>query len=249
MIAGLFLSKFGREGLENLGFSSYSEAYNALGYALGGKAASIKNYRQEFDPFFPNGRKGWHKREPRDHCQEMFDRFGGRTMEDLSEILSAFFPESGTNPRLPDELAEIEPLTDQNLCNESVAKRLITGMAAERFFEDRFPGVPEFKGCQLSNVTIYGCGFDYQIQPGNSDIPFIAVEVKGIAAAQGELTLTEKEHRVAALLRERYYLCVVSNFCDEPTLSLFRNPLDSVLDFKRAVRHISTVSWNAKFAV
>jgi hypothetical protein len=42
--------------LRNLGFETYSEAYNAMGYALGGKPASIKNYMQEFDPLFPNGR-------------------------------------------------------------------------------------------------------------------------------------------------------------------------------------------------
>jgi hypothetical protein len=56
MLAGLFLSKFSKEGLRNLGFETYSEAYNAMGYALGGKPASIKNYMQEFDPLFPNGR-------------------------------------------------------------------------------------------------------------------------------------------------------------------------------------------------
>lgn len=53
MLAGLFLSKFDREGLKCLGFSNFSEAYNAMGYALGGKPTSIKNYMQEFDPLFP----------------------------------------------------------------------------------------------------------------------------------------------------------------------------------------------------
>jgi hypothetical protein len=76
MLAGLFLSKFDREGLKRLGFSNFSEAYNAMGYALGGKPTSIKNYMQEFDPLFPNNRKGWHKRPMRDHCNEAVERFG-----------------------------------------------------------------------------------------------------------------------------------------------------------------------------
>lgn len=62
MIAGQFLSEFDREGLTRSGFSCFQEAYSAIGYALGGKPASIKNYMQEFDPLFPNQRKGWHKR-------------------------------------------------------------------------------------------------------------------------------------------------------------------------------------------
>ena len=53
MLAGLFLSKFDREGLKCLGFSNFVEAYNAMGYALGGKPTSVKNYMQEFDPHFP----------------------------------------------------------------------------------------------------------------------------------------------------------------------------------------------------
>ena len=34
MLAGMFLSKFNREGLQHLGFSSFWEAYNAIGYLL-----------------------------------------------------------------------------------------------------------------------------------------------------------------------------------------------------------------------
>ena len=46
-----------------------------MGYALGGKPTSIKNYMQEFDPHFPNNRKGWHKRPMRDHCNDAINRF------------------------------------------------------------------------------------------------------------------------------------------------------------------------------
>lgn len=65
VLTGLYLSKFDEAGLKRLGFKTFTEAFNVIGYALGAKPASIKNYRDEFDPLFPNRRKGWHKRETR----------------------------------------------------------------------------------------------------------------------------------------------------------------------------------------
>ncbi len=58
ILVGLYLSKFDDEAIENLGFKGVTEAFNTLGYSIGSKPASIKNYRDEFDPFFPNPRKG-----------------------------------------------------------------------------------------------------------------------------------------------------------------------------------------------
>ena len=65
ILVGLYLSKYDSVGVKKLGFDSFTEAFNVIGYALGSKPASIKNYRDEFDPFFPNRRKGWHKRQIR----------------------------------------------------------------------------------------------------------------------------------------------------------------------------------------
>jgi len=45
ILAGLFLSKFDLEGLNIFGLISFTEACNCLGYALGGRPASITNYR------------------------------------------------------------------------------------------------------------------------------------------------------------------------------------------------------------
>lgn len=71
ILIGLYLSKFDADALNVLGFKGFNEAFNTLGYSIGVKPASIKNYRDEFDPFFPNPRKGWHKRQIRDYCKEV----------------------------------------------------------------------------------------------------------------------------------------------------------------------------------
>jgi hypothetical protein len=59
ILVGLYLAKYDSLGLKRLGFESFAEAFNVIGYALGSRPASIKNYRDEFDPVFPNRRKGW----------------------------------------------------------------------------------------------------------------------------------------------------------------------------------------------
>lgn len=243
MLAGLFLSKFDREGLECLGFSNFLEAYNAMGYALGGKPNSIKNYMQEFDPFFPNSRKGWHKRQMRDHCRKALDRFGQLSLPEFYRLLSPLLLTSAT--LLPAGMDELAALDEEDLENESFSKRLITGAAAEGFFESSFPKLTDFTGHILTNVTRFGCGFDFRLEPPDSR-PFLAVEVKGIAEATGDILMTRKEYQVARYLRGRYFLCVVKNFAERPFLSLFQNPVEQGLQFTRRERQQSTITWHAR---
>jgi hypothetical protein len=247
MLAGLFLSKFSKLGLEHLGFKSFTEAYNAIGYALDGKPSSIKNYMQEFDPLFPNGRKGWHGREVRPDRREFFETFGRLSLAELSALLSPLLLKTSPARRLPESLREIEAIDDKSLENESVSKRLITGVAAERFFAAAFPTLEEFVGHKLRNVTRFGCGFDFRIQPRDSE-RFLAAEVKGLAGATGEIMMTSKEHRVAEYLGERYFLCVVRNFSERPTLSIFRNPLEQGLEFVRRERRQTLETWHARIS-
>ena len=49
VLSGLYLSKYDLAGVKQLGFESFQEAFNTIGFVLGAKPASIKNYRDEFD--------------------------------------------------------------------------------------------------------------------------------------------------------------------------------------------------------
>ncbi|MCY7329925.1 MAG: hypothetical protein LH618_15330, partial [Saprospiraceae bacterium] len=75
IVIGLYLSKFDEEGIMALGFKGPVEAFNTLGYAIGVKPASIKNYRDEFDPYFSNPRKGWHNRQLREYCKLVLEEY------------------------------------------------------------------------------------------------------------------------------------------------------------------------------
>ena len=87
VLAGLYLSKFDSKGLKFLGFSSFTEAFNAIGLALSTKPASIKNYRDEFDPYFPNARRGWRKRQMQDDRRKLYEAFKDLPLESLADLL------------------------------------------------------------------------------------------------------------------------------------------------------------------
>jgi hypothetical protein len=104
------------------------------------------------------------------------------------------------------------------------------------------PTLPVLADYSLENVTKSGCGFDYKLnQRGAGE--FLAVEVKGLTERRGSIAMTEKEHRVASLLSDRFFLFVVRNFRENPFHDIHRNPLNSTLSFSRQETKVVQVSW------
>lgn len=236
VLAGLFLSRFDKEGLRALGFSSFTEAFNAIGFALGTRPASIKNYRDEFDPIYSSKRKGWHKRPMREYCKAASGKYEEMSLKDFTALLKSLIYERGSFDVITEE-TETEDGKES-----SFAKRLITGQAAEKYFEFVHPTIPTLSDYSLENVTAHGCGFDFRLsKPGLDDI--LAVEVKGLNDIRGTISLTEKEHRVAGILSKRFYLFVVRNFREKPFHSIYCNPLESELAFSRQETQIVQVNW------
>lgn len=236
IVAGLFLSKFDKAGLKALGFSNFNEAFNAIGFALGAKPASIKNYRDEFDPVFSSGRKGWHKRPMRDYCKETSEKYKGLTLENYAAMLKSLVYENG-------EVGVLTERAEDDAAKEaSFAKRLVTGQAAELYFEAVHPTLPVLADYSLENVTKSGCGFDFKLNRRGVG-EFLAVEVKGLNELRGTIALTEKEHRVAGMLCDRFFLFVVRNFRETPRHNIYRNPLNSGLSFARQEEPVIQVSW------
>lgn len=233
ILCGLYLSKFDEEGLKSLGFDSFKEAFNVLGYALGAKPASIKNYRDELDPLFPNSRAGWHQRPLREHCRLIYEQFKDWDINSLRTLVS----------KQTDETLEVD---EDTIAKESdtFAKRLITGRAAESFFTENYRKEEVFASTEVVDVTQSGCGFDFRLQSqeqGN----FFAVEVKGMRARKGHIALTDKEHRVANKMRSDFFLYVVKNFDENPFAENIRNPLSANLNFNRVERRVIQISWSA----
>lgn len=237
ILAGLFLSKFDTDGLIALGFESFTEAFNALGYGLEGRPASIKNYRDEFDPIFPNPRQGWRHRQRRDYCLKIEEEYRGLSLQDFAKLVANFVGDEELSAQeIHDEKDDLSPT--------SFAKRLITGKAAEQYFQRVSSGIEEFADQEIEDTTALGCGYDFRIWP-KSGGEFKAVEVKGMLESKGTVLLTEKEHRQASKLEDRFYLFVVKNFRESPFHAIHANPLAGSLNFSRKERKVIQVSWSA----
>ncbi|HMP77690.1 MAG TPA: DUF3883 domain-containing protein [Kiritimatiellia bacterium] len=235
ILAGLFLSKFDDEGLKTLGFAGFTEAFNAISIGLSSSPASLKNYRDEFDPYFPNPRKGWHKRSLRPYCRAIMEQFRGLDLDNFAELLKSQIYRLGELESFEEKLSSDVP--------GAFARRLITGQAAEKYFEAVYTTASPFHSCRLENTTGLGCGFDFRLQPDSA--PYYAVEVKGLASASGAIQMTDKEYKVAAWLKDRFFLFVVRNFAEKPFHTLFRDPIHSDLTLERRERVTVQVSWTA----
>jgi hypothetical protein len=239
ILAGLYLSKYNSVGLKRLGFETFGEAFNVIGYALGSKPASIKNYRDEFDPFFPNRRRGWHKRQIRTYCLKVLEEYKNLDLELFTGLIRSL---AGYDENA---WSEVQGEAEEADAESHFAKRLITGLAAEQYFESVHPNVPEFNAYVLENTTRLGCGYDFRLRL-NDDKDFLAVEVKGMRERTGSLLFTPKEYQVARTLKDRFFLFVVKNFQESPFHEIFQNPLAGGLRFRKTERITVHVSWLAK---
>lgn len=238
ILTGLYLSKFNLEGLVQLGFNGYTEAFNILGHALGVRPASVKNYRDEFDPLFPNDRKGWHKRPMREYCRAVYDSFSDLNLEAFTTLLKEVIYKDHAIDVLMETVAG-----RQGTGNEGFAKRLLTGQAAEQYFKSEYKNIDVFRGFDIEDTTRLGCGFDFRLVATDA---FYAVEVKGLSAISGNITLTDKEHSVGEILGNLYFLFVVKNFKEEPFHEIYRDPLAGKLMFDQ-LEHVSVEkTWVAR---
>ncbi|HZL78262.1 MAG TPA: DUF3883 domain-containing protein, partial [Candidatus Limnocylindrales bacterium] len=160
-------------------------------------------------------------------------------LEPLADFLRLAIYENHDSDLLRESVAKESGDESEN----TFAKRLITGLAAEHYFETMQPKLPEFKEYTLENTTRLGCGYDFRLARKLDD-KFLAVEVKGLQDRTGSLALTPKEYDVASSLSDRFFLFVVKNFRELPAHDIYRNPLSSSLKFTRKERVVVQVSWS-----
>ena len=237
ILMGLFLSRFDRQALESLGFTSFQQAYNVIGFSIGSKPNSINNYRDEFDPYFPNERKGWRNRKLRDYCKKYMDATADMSFEDFYHVIN-YFLEGGL-------IEEKDIVKERRKVSRGfMANRLITGKAAEEYFVMNYKTIDIFHEYDLQDTTQMGCGFDFKLSFKQNHF---YVEVKGINEKTGSILMTEKEHNVADCLRDLYCLFIVSNFRERPEYHMFFNPLYTPqLEFICQEQSVTLTSYSAK---
>ena len=237
MLMGLFISKFDKRALNSFGFTSKQEAYNVFGYAAKASPNSIKLYKQEYDPYYPNGYSGFAKRKTKSHCLELMERFDHLSYEEFQCLINSFVLDQYV------DLGDIRKDQRQSKERKFMANRLLTGKAAEEYFVMNYQNIAPFQNYLLTDTTNMGCGFDYKLSLDGSNF---YVEVKGINERRGSILMTELEYDRAEILLERYCLFVVSNFKKSPTYQMFFNPLyDERLLFTKQERQVTQISYTS----
>ncbi|MBS4331776.1 DUF3883 domain-containing protein [Campylobacter vulpis] len=236
IICGLSLSKFDDLAYKSLGFSSFVESFNILGLSLQGKPSNIKNYRDEFDPYFDNARKGWYQRELRTYTKEIFEQYKDMGFESFKNLVSSFLIENY------EEKLQVNEFLDSKI-EIGFIKRVATGKVAEQYFRANF--MQYFKGFSLFDSRDFGCGFDFKMQ---NEKEFYCVEVKGLSEISGNFMLTEKEYNVAQSLQDKYCLYIVSNLKEKPRENVFFNPI-KCFNFAKQSRQITQTSYQGSFNI
>lgn len=244
MVVAFYLSKFGEEGLENLGYRSYTHAFAEIGRALYVKPNSVKNWRDEFDPYYDNKRKGWYQREIRPSRQRVMLAF-----DNLSEgalravVLDIVKPEARLKieTELHSTLQEIKDLETKKRVRRDVefTPRGPTGRMAEEFFIARFAaGLTPFQG-DLKDRRDDGVGYDFEIV---NETDHSLVEIKGLARQTGGITFTDKEWRIANEAQHNYFLGLVIQVVESPRIGFVQNPAQNFVPAYHAYTTV-TVNW------
>ena len=242
MVVALYLSKFGEPGLAQLGFPTYRQAFEKVATVLGVKPNSVRNWRDEFDPYYDSGRRGWYQRPMRPSRLEVM-----ATLDNLSEVaLRAVVLDIIRSPA-PSLVQEgLRLVLSEGNAPKNKAKTEIqyvargpTGRMAEEFFVSRFrAGETPFRG-ELRDRRDDGMGFDFEIvAPGSRQL----VEVKGMAKELGGIAFTDKEWKVANEVQSEYYLGLVTQIPTAPQIGFLQNPASTFIPAYHAYPTIA-VSW------
>jgi len=82
-----YLSRVDKIAVHELGYKSFREAFDKLGVILEQKPSTIKNMRDEFDPYFDNGRVGWYQKQLVGSRKEVFELYKNASDEEVAEAV------------------------------------------------------------------------------------------------------------------------------------------------------------------
>lgn len=238
LVVGYAMSRLDGEYLAARGCQSWKEAFAEAGTTLRVPPTSLKNLRDEFDPFHSNSRKGWHKRALRKNRQRVLDELATVSDDGLLAIVARIV--GGDEDAVVDA---IDSLADVERTTHNVAERLLTGRRAEEYFVRNCAKILDIFPDDLIDARELARGYDFGIRSN----PNRAIEIKGLKTLRGDLLFTDREWNEAKFRAEDYFLVVVANLATRPRARVVQNPhaaLDGRLDCRTSV----TVSWRVRFS-
>jgi Domain of unknown function (DUF3883) len=244
LIAAYFLSRFDRKGVRSLGYTNFTEAFESIGEVLGVKPSTVKHMRDSFDPYCSQVRVGWYQRNILPSRANVIAAYATLSEEAVASIVRELLTQAPS-----ETYSYLAPLNKASLVHESAvdaettpyAARIKTGEEAEDFFQVYYPELTVFSGATLEDMRKLGVGFDFR---ANFPKCYSVIEVKGLRAAQGAISFTDKEWGVAGVLGDDYYLALVRSLDTTPDLQLIKNPVKQV-PVKRQTFESVSITWNA----
>ena len=231
-LIGYGLAKFDYAFIYEFGFktkTAFGQFFVDMGFANTWKAVS--NRQDSFDPYFDNGRRGWYQRNQREHIKLFIDSlFGNEDVHGYANMVKMYIKDIDSNIDL--KIASASPST------KSKFKQLQeTGKEAEFYFMRNYKNVAKFENGILEDARLWGDGYDFQIQTGNT---FLLAEVKGVREKHGSIRMTQNEYNKAKEYKSEYLLVVVSNLISTPKLNVIENPTERLLLTSREMRTVQT---------
>lgn len=242
LIVSYYLSRCDKDGYTKLGYSSFNQTANNIGKLLDVKPNTIKNMRDEFDPYHDNTRIGW-KKELRGSRLKVLKAFQDTDDETLLEIVEEILNNK--------EFKETEEYKDIYTLFRDKGRGTIrepaifilrgpTGKAAEQFFVQYFKNSAKPVSGELVDSRDFGCGYDFEIKSGGQSY---MIEVKGLSSNEGGILFTNKEWQTALKYKNKYYLILVKNLSATPEVIMIQDPA-SKLKARKSIYTTIQVSWN-----
>lgn len=220
-LIGYGLAKFSNAFINEFGAKSKTEFYESLVQTgLAETTGTIKNRQDLFDPFFDNGRKGWHQKGDAYIHRKIFidGLFGTLNVADYASIVKLYLQNENKDGLI--DTAAISPII------KSKFKQLkTTGEEAEIYFMNNYQNIPDFTNSQIEDARNFGDGYDFQLQKSTG---YLLAEVKGIRAKKGAFRLTENEYTKAKEYKNDYRIVVVSNLDDNPKMTVIFDPIHNL---------------------
>lgn len=237
VIVGYAMSRLDVKYLDAFGFRSWKSAFSTIGDQLGIASASLKNLRDEFDPFHSNPRRGWHKRPLRRNRQRVLGELCDVSDDALVELVRGIVLGDGTTTDIAVDALVLPVRTVQN-----VAERLLTGRRAEELFLKNCERLLRIPPDQLIDLRNAAAGYDFGVKTQ----PSAAIEVKGLKEKSGSVLFTDKEWSEALSRRDDYRLVVVGNLAATPVFGVWANPAEA---FAARCRYQTTIAAQWTFSV
>jgi len=239
LIIGYAMSRLDVEYFRYRNARNWRAVYDEAAQALAVRASSIKNLRDEFDPFHSNNRRGWHKRPIKPSRQRVLEDLKDLSDDALMALVDRILlRDEDATAEAVDSLAAV-PRTAHN-----VAERLLTGRRAEDYFLTHSEVLVGIKHAELVDHRQLACGFDFGIK----NRPELGIEVKGLKPVKGEILFTDREWSEARARGNNYWLVVIGNLDSAPKGKVVRDPY-SVLEASCSYQVTVAAVWRSRMSV